>query len=56
MQLQRAVDFRPERCTFRCVARVLAAPLSIVGRVLKAIGFVQLDPAVSSSHRINSAN
>jgi hypothetical protein len=37
-QLQRAVDLRHERCTLRRVARVLAAPLSTVGRVLKAIG------------------
>ena len=34
LQLQRAVDLRHERCTLRRVARVLAAPLSTVGRVL----------------------
>ena len=41
-QLQRAVDLRHERCTLRRVARVLAAPLSTVGRVLKALGLVRL--------------
>jgi len=33
---------RHERCTLRRVAKVLAAPLSIVGRVLKAIGLGRL--------------
>jgi len=42
LQLQRAVDLRHERCTLRRVARVLAAPLSTVGRVLKAIGLGRL--------------
>ena len=42
LQLQRAVDLRHERCTLRRVARVLAAPLSTVGRVLKALGLGQL--------------
>jgi hypothetical protein len=32
LQLQRAVDLRHERYTLRRVARVLAAPLSTVGR------------------------
>jgi len=41
-QLQHAVDLRHERCTLRRVARVLAAPLSTVGRVLKAIGLGRL--------------
>ena len=41
-QLQRAVDLRHERCTLRRVARVLAAPLSTVGRVLKALGLGRL--------------
>ena len=38
--LQRAVDLRHERCTLRRVARVLAAPLSTVGRVLKPLGLI----------------
>ena len=42
LQLQRAVDLRHERCTLRRVARVLAAPLSTVGRVLKALGLGRL--------------
>jgi hypothetical protein len=42
LQLQRAVDLRRERCTLRHVARVLAAPLSTVGRVLKALGLGRL--------------
>ena len=41
-QLQRVVDLRHERCTLRRVARVLAAPLSTVGRVLKALGLGRL--------------
>ena len=41
-QLQRAVDLRHERCTLRRVARVLAAPLSTDGRVLKALGLGRL--------------
>ena len=41
-QLQRAVDLRHERCTLRRVARVLAAPVSTVGRVLKALGLGRL--------------
>jgi transposase len=41
-QLQRAVDLRHERCTLRRVARVLAVPLSTVGRVLKALGLGRL--------------
>jgi transposase len=40
--LQRAVDLRHERCTLRRVARVLAAPLSTIGRVLKALGLGRL--------------
>ena len=42
LQLQRAVDLRHERWTFRRVARVLAAPLSTVGRVVKALGLGRL--------------
>jgi hypothetical protein len=42
LQLQRAVDLRHERCTVRCVAKVLAAPLYTVGRVLKALGLGRL--------------
>jgi len=38
LQLQRVVDRRQEPYTLRSVAKVLAAPLSTVGRVLKAIG------------------
>ena len=41
-QLHRAVDLRHERCTLRRVARVLAAPLSTVGRVLKSLGLGRL--------------
>ena len=41
-QLQRAVDLRHERCTLRRIARLLAAPLSTVGRTLKAIGLGRL--------------
>ncbi len=42
LQLQRAVDLRHERCTLRRVARVLAAPLSTVGWVMKALGHGRL--------------
>ena len=42
LQLQRADDLCHERCTLRRVARVLAAPLSTVGRVLKALGLGRL--------------
>jgi hypothetical protein len=43
LELQRAVDLLHERCTLsRRVARVLAAPLSTVGRVLKALGLGRL--------------
>jgi transposase InsO family protein len=41
-QLQHAVALRHERCTLRRVARVLSAPLSTVGRVLKALGLGRL--------------
>ena len=41
-QLQRAVVLRHECCTFRRIARLLAAPLSTVGRTLKAIGLGRL--------------
>jgi len=41
-QLQHAVDLRHERCTLCRVARVLAAPLSTVGRLLTAIGLGRL--------------
>ena len=36
-ELQRAVALRHERCTLRRIARLLKAPLSTVGRTLKAI-------------------
>ena len=42
MQLQHAVALRHERCTLRRVARVLSAPLFILGRVLKALGLGRL--------------
>jgi len=42
LPLQRAVDIRYERCNFRRIARVLAEPLSTIGRVLKALGFGRL--------------
>ena len=41
-QLQQAVDLRHQRCTLRRIARLLAAPLSTVGRTLKAIGLGRL--------------
>ncbi len=37
LQLKRAIDLHHERCTLRRVAKVLAAPLFTVGRVLKAL-------------------
>ena len=37
-----AVALRHERCTLRRVARVLSAPLSTVGRVLKPLGLGRL--------------
>ena len=42
LQLQRAVELRHERCSLRRLAKVLVAPLSPVGRVLKAIGLGRL--------------
>jgi transposase len=42
LQLQRAVDLRHKRCTVRRAARVLAASLSTVGRMLKALGLGRL--------------
>lgn len=41
-QLQHAVDVRHQRCTLRRVARWLQAPLSTVGRALKALGLGRL--------------
>ncbi len=41
-QLQHAVDLRHQRCTMRRIARSLKAPLSTVGRVLKALGLGRL--------------
>jgi len=41
-QLQRAIGLRHERCPLRRIARLLAAPLSTVGRTLKAIGLGRL--------------
>ena len=40
--LQRAVALRHERCTLRRIARLLALPLSTVGRSLKALGLGRL--------------
>jgi len=37
-QLQQSVDLRHQCCTLRRIARLLAAPLSTVGRTLKAMG------------------
>ena len=42
LQLQRARELRDERCTLRRVAALLAAPLSTVGRTLKALGLGRL--------------
>ncbi len=42
-QLLRAVELRHERCTLRRIARLLAAPLSTVGRTLKTIGLGRLN-------------
>lgn len=42
LQQQSAYELRHERCTLRRVARVLAEPLSTVGRVLKHIGLGRL--------------
>lgn len=41
-QLQHAVDLRHQRCTLRRIVRSLQAPLSTVGRVLKALGLGRL--------------
>ncbi|MFN9871976.1 MAG: helix-turn-helix domain-containing protein, partial [Cyanobacteriota bacterium] len=35
-QLQHAVDLRHQRCTLRRIAKAVGAPLSTVGRVMKA--------------------
>ena len=40
--LQRAVALRHERCILRRIARLLALPLSTVGRTLKAMGLWRL--------------
>lgn len=36
-QLQQAIELRHQRCTLRHIARLLVAPLSTVGRTLKAM-------------------
>lgn len=41
-QLQHALDLRHQRCTLRRIARSLGAPLSTVGRVMKALGLGRL--------------
>ena len=46
-QLQRTVDLRDECCILRRVAKVLAAPLSFMGRILKELGLgrnINLEP------------
>lgn len=48
-QLQHAQDLRHQRCTLRRIAKSLGAPLSTVGRVMKALGLGRLrnlDPKV----------
>jgi transposase len=39
---QRAVSLRHERCTLTRIARLLALPLSTIGRILKALGLGRL--------------
>ncbi|WP_255476182.1 DDE-type integrase/transposase/recombinase [Cyanobium sp. BSA11S] len=41
-QLQQAVDLRHQRCTLRRIAKALKAPLSSVGRAMKALGLGRL--------------
>ena len=41
-QLQQAVDLRHQRCTLRRIAKAVGAPLSTVGRVMKALGLGRL--------------
>jgi transposase InsO family protein len=41
-QLQHAVDLRHQRCTLRRIAKAVGAPLSTVGRVMKALGLGRL--------------
>jgi transposase InsO family protein len=41
-QLQQAVDLRHQRCTLRRIAKVVGAPLSTVGRAMKALGLGRL--------------
>ena len=41
-QQQQATALRHERCTMRRIAKALAAPLSTVGRLLKALGLGRL--------------
>jgi transposase InsO family protein len=41
-QLQHAVDLRHQRCTLRSIAKAVGAPLSTVGRVMKALGLGRL--------------
>jgi hypothetical protein len=40
--LQQAVDLRPKRCTLRRFANAVGAPLSTVGRPMKALGLGRL--------------
>ena len=41
-QLQHAVDLRHQRCTLRRIAKAVGAPLSTVGRAMKALGLGRL--------------
>lgn len=41
-QLQHALDLRQQRCTLRRIAKAVGAPLSTVGRVMKALGLGRL--------------
>ena len=41
-QLQQAVDLRHQRCTLRRIAKAVGAPLSTVGRAMKALGLGRL--------------
>jgi len=41
-QLQHALDLPQQRCTLRRIAKAVGAPLSTVGRVMKALGLSRL--------------
>ena len=41
-QLQHAVNLRHQRCTLRRIAKAVGAPLSTLGRVMKALGLGRL--------------